>query len=110
MVAAVDRGSARGAGRVGGGILAGFDGAGATLLHRCVGDRERHTGDSRGDKAQAGDRGGVGTWAERSFICALWDPTSCNTSPRGSALAGVADRSLRARLRGVASGTRLQGT
>src|ERR671917_2323843 len=105
MVAAIDRGSARGAGGLGGGFLAGSYGAGVTLLHSCVGDRERHTGDSRGDKAQAGDRGGVGTWAERSSICALWDPTSCNTSPRGAALAGVADRSLRAGLRSVASGT-----
>src|SRR5918999_2922297 len=101
MVAAIDRGSARGAGGLGGGFLAGSYGAGVTLLHSCVGDRERHTGDSRGDKAQAGDRGGGGTWAERSFICAIRSSAGCNTSTRGSALAGVADRSLRARLRRV---------
>src|SRR5215204_3619662 len=110
MVAAIDRGSARGAGGLGGGFLAWSDGARATLLRRRVGDRERHTGESRGDKAQAGGSGGVGAWAERSSICTIRSSAGCNTSTRGSALSGVADRSLRARVRGVAAGTRLQGT
>src|SRR5215208_3157739 len=107
MVAAVDRGSARGPGWSGGVFLAWSNGAGPTLLHRRVGDSDRHTGDSGGDKAQAGDRGGVGARVERSSICALRGATGCNTSTRRSALTGVADRSLRARLRRVGAGTRL---
>src|SRR5215212_10430463 len=107
MVAAVDRGSARGAGWSGGCFLAGSYGAGATLLRRRVGDRERHTGDHRSDKAQAGDRGGGGAWAERSTICALRGTPGSDTSTRRSAITGVADRSLRARLRRVAACTRL---
>src|SRR5215210_2944191 len=109
MVAALDRGSARGAGRPCGSFLAWSDGACATLLRRRVGDSDRHPGDSRSDKTAPGDRGGVGAWPERSSICAIRDLTGCNTSTRWPALTGVADRGLRARLRRVAAGTRLPG-
>ena len=61
-------------------------------------------------KAQARDRGGVGAWAERSSICALRDTPGRDTSAGGAALAGMADRGLRARLRRVTAGTRLPGT
>ncbi len=106
----VDRGSAWGAGRPGGGFLAGSYGAGATLLHRCVGDSEWHPRDSRSHKAQAGDRRGVGAWAERGSLFALWCSAGSDTSTRGSALIGVADRGVRAGLRSVAACSRLQGT
>jgi uncharacterized membrane protein HdeD (DUF308 family) len=54
--------------------------------------------------------GGVGAWTERSSLCAIRSSAGCNTSTRGFALTCMADRSVRARLRRVAPGTRLQGT
>src|SRR5215207_5735457 len=107
MVAFVDRGSAWSLGWSGSGFLAWSYGVSATLLHRSVGDSEWHPRDSGSHKAQAGDRRGVGAWAEWGSLFALWGSTGSDTSTCWTAVFGVADRGIRAGLRSVAACSRL---